>query len=275
MKTNATRSCSWGIATILCVLATMPCRADDATAQRRELGKWIMTYYVKPTPELLVEKVKAMAAAGILHDERPNARPDANVMFLGKVMEANAEQIPGWMAALESLPKNEFTVLKRAAWYSGTAEGSAWLKENGEAELVNGPRPVLFSDQKALVLQPHHLDQLWEWFFATGDETPVLRIISLLSLAHEPPRENSLTLLAPPKKSDDKGQHQIQVYNYRLLKPALWSLTSLAIQDDRVLEIVKRTEEKHAQARTEAWLGQIRKIAETERAKRIKKKVEP
>ena len=272
MKITEIVRCSSGITAILCVLVPSTCFADDVADSRLKLGKWVMTYYLDPVPEHFVEKVKELSAAGLLHDSRPNARPDANVMFLGKIMAANASQISDWMSALASLPDTDVTALRRAVWYSGTAEGTAWLRKNGEADLANGPRPLLLSDRRVLKLQPHHLDQLWEWFFATGEEKPVARIVSLFSLAHELPREDSLKLISQPKKSDNKTQYQTQLYNYRILKPALWSTTSLAIQQDRVLEILKRSQEKHRDSRAKAWIAQVIKIAETERARRNKSK---
>lgn len=242
----------------------------DATkaTEVEELGKWIMTYYQNPDPKCFVERVRGLAAAKLLHDSTPNARPDANVMFLGKIMAANAPEIADWMAALSSLSEADFAILKRAVWYSGTAEGAAWLAENGEADLANGPRPMLLSDQKALSMQPYHIDQLWEWFFATGDKEPVVQIVRLFSLAHELPKENSLDLLSPPKESDDSTQRDIQLYNYRLVKPALWSTTSLAIQHDRVYEIVKECADEHHHPMIKAWLGQILRIADAKRSRR-------
>ena len=270
MKMIETRRCALGIFVLLCMLTLLPCYTGDEADKQQQLGKWVMTYYQHPAPEQFVEKVKEMAAAGLLHNSKPNARPDANVMFLGKIMAANADQISDWMDALTSLPAADTTALKRAVWYSGTAEGGAWLRANGEADLANGPEPMMLSARPAMKWQPHHLDQLWEWFFATGEEKPVAKIISLFSLAHELPVDNSLKLLSPPRKSDNKTQYQIQLYNYRLLRPAMWSTTSLAMQHDRVLEILKHAREKHEHARIKAWLGQIIKIAETERAKQSK-----
>jgi len=241
----------------------------------QELSKWVMTYYQNPAPDEFVQKVKEMSAAGLLNDSRPNARRDANVMFLGKIMATNAKRIPEWMDALSSLPDADIKVLKRAVWYSATAGGTAWLIENGEADLANGPRPMLLANRQAMQLQPYHLDQLWEWFFATGEDEPVARIISLFSLAHELPNEKTLNLLSPPTVSEDKSQNQIQLDNYRLLKPALWSTTSLAVHHDRVLEILNHSQEKHYHARVKAWVGQIIRIAEAERAKRKKTRPDP
>jgi hypothetical protein len=270
MKNSQVRQCSLPLIAVFCILPQTLCFAEGAPVNRQELSKWVMTYYQNPVPDELVQKVKEMSAAGLLHDPGPNARPDANVMFIGKIMAANAKQIPEWMDALSSLPDAEIKVLKRAVWYSGTAQGTAWLIKNGEADLANGPRPMLLANKQAMEMQPYHIDQLWEWFFATGEEEPIARIISLFSLAHELPNEKTLDLLAPPTESDDKTQSRIQLYNYRLLKPALWSTTSLAINHDRVLEILKQAEKKHYHAGIKAWVGQVVRIAEAERAKRKK-----
>lgn len=268
MTNSQIRHCSAATVFSFCMLALTPCFAQKAGGDTQQLGKWVMTYYQNPTPDQFVEKVKEMSAAGVLYNPRPNARPDANVMFLGKIMASNARQIPQWLDALASLPDTDRKVLKRAVWYSGTETGKAWLTMNGEAELANGPRPVLLANQKAMQLQPYHIDQLWEWFFATGEVEPVARIISLFSLAHELPDDSTLKLLSPPAESDDKVRNQIQLSNYRLLKPTLWSTTALAIDHDRVLEILKQTENENRHPRIKAWVGQIVRIAEAERAKR-------
>ena len=252
---------------LVCLVWLAPPVFADSPDERRELSQWMMNYYQKPTPEKFVQKVKQMSAAGVLHDSKPTARPDANVMFLGKVMAANSGQIPTWMAELSSLPEVEYKTLKRAVWYAGTAEGLAWLRQNGEAELANGPRPLLLSGGRALSLQPYHLDQLWEWFFATGDEEPVIRMVSLFNLAHSLPADNSLELLSPPKKSNDRASDRIRAYNYRLARPALWSTTSLAIEQQRVLDILMRSREQQKNPMTRAWLGQVVKIAVTQRSK--------
>jgi len=268
MTNSQTRHCSAATVISFCMLALAPCFAQDAAGDPQQLGRWVMTYYQHPAPDEFVQKVKELSAAGLLYNPNPNARPDANVMFLGKIMASNAKQIPQWMDAFASLPNTDMKVLKRAVWYSGTETGKAWLLKNGEAELANGPRPVLLANQKAMQLQPYHIDQLWEWFFATGEEEPIARIISLFSLAHELPDEKTLKLLSPPAESDDKVRNQIQLYNYRLVKPSLWSTTALAINHDRVLEILKQKEKENHHPRVKAWVGQIVRIAEAERANR-------
>jgi len=271
---------------------SLSARSDDSAKAREELGRWIMTYYQHPEPAQLVDRVQGMSKLGMLFDPRPTARPDANVMFLGKIMAANPNKISPWMKALAGLSVSEMTVLKRAVWYSGTPEGKTWLQQHGEGALAEGPRPMLLDENPVMSLEPHHLDALWEWFFATGDEKPVGRIVSLFSLAPELPRSNSLDLLQPPRKAesvpaiksdetiirggqltqlDDESLYKLRMANYRLLKPAMWSCTSLATQQDRVLEILKKIEGSHHHAVIKAWLGQVIRIAESERVRLVRK----
>jgi hypothetical protein len=280
------------ISAILFTIAVLPTAADELKTKRAELGQWIMTYYLHPEPEQFVERVRSMSKVGMLHDPSPTARPDANVMFLGKIMAANPTKISEWLDALSSLPVEEKVVVNRAAWYSGTAEANAWLQEHGEVALAKSPRPTLLAERQVMNMQPYHLDELWEWFFATGEAKPVGRIVSLFSLAHEPPRKDTSDLLAPPKKPiagsaskadrqrpkngqiskmSDESLYRLRIKNYRLLKPAMWSCTSLAIQQNRVLEILKNMESDHYHTGIKAWLGQIIKIAEDVRAKKTKR----
>ena len=150
---------------------------------------------------------------------------------------------------------------------------------------------MLLSEQQLTQLEPYHLDELWEWFFATGEQKPVARIVSLFSLAHEPPKSGSLDLLPPPSKPvasadphadpgleksgksdtmDDESLYQLRLQNYRLLQPAMWSCTALAIEHDRVLCILREMEKNHRHAGIKAWVARIVEIAESERAKQRK-----
>jgi len=292
MKTAKFTLSILSFATIVLLIAQPACPSDDAQRTKAELSRWVMNYYIQPDPDQFVSRVKIMAETGMLYDRSPGASPNANVMFLGKIMAANPGKIRGWMEALASLPAEEQQVLKKAVWYSGTAEGNAWLEEHGEAALAKGPRPMLLSNQQMPQLQPYHLDELWEWFFATGEEQPVARIVSLFSLAHEPPKIGSLDLLPPPSKPtasatpkseegpkksgevykmDDESLYKLRMQNYSILKPAMWSCTSLAIQQDRVLDLLRQMEKKHYHAGIKAWLARIIEIAESERAKQQKK----
>lgn len=233
-------------------------------------------YYQNPTPDALVEKVKEMSVVGVLEPRGPRGRPDANLMFIGMVMKANALRIGEWMDQLASLPASEQQVLKRAVWYSQSEQGRTWLVEHGAGELANGPPPILFGDQvgflvtrgnEAVQLQPYHLDQLWERFFATGEAESVIRLTNVFGLAHDMPDRETLNLLSPPQETSDKVQSALMASNYRLVSVALWSATSLAIHDDRVRSILVEQREQAANKRVRAWIQRVVEAAEAQRNK--------
>jgi len=243
---------------------------DWIDSRVKGLGTWVRSYYQNPTPDDLVEKVKEMSRVGVLEATGRRGRPDANIMFIGKVMQANPARIGEWMDRLASLPASEQVVLKRAVWYADSDAGRAWLVQHGEGELANGPRPMLFGDQvgflltsgdAAIKLEPHHLDQLWEWFFATGEAEPVIRLTKVFELAHDMPDGETHDLLSPPADTADKVQGSLLASNYRLVRPALWSATSLAAHDDRVLSILVEQREKADSARVRAWIQRVVEVA--------------
>lgn len=167
---------------------------DWIDSRMPRLRTWVGTYYQNPAPDDVVEKVREMSTLGVLRATGKRGRPDANIMFLGKIMQANPSRISEWMDQLASLPAGEQESLRKAVWYSDSEAGRAWLVEHEAGELANGPRPMLFGDQvgflltsgdTAAQLEPHHLDQLWEWFFATGEAEPVIRITRVFGLAYK------------------------------------------------------------------------------------------
>jgi hypothetical protein len=247
---------------------------DWIDSRVRELGKWMSTYYCNPAPDQFVDKVREMSEVGVLRATGKRGRPDANVMFLGKVMQTNPGRIADWMEQLASLPASEQEALRKAVWYSDCEAGRAWLVEHGAGELARGPRPMLFGDQTgflltagdtAIQLEPHHLDQLWEWFFATGEAEPVVRVTEVFGLAYEMPTAGSRDLPPPPPETDDKIQTSLLASNYRLSRLALWSTTSLAIHHDRVLSILVERHQTAGTDRVKAWIAWVIDTARADR----------
>ena len=232
-----------------------------AALDAKSLSKWMMTYYQDPKPEQFVEAVRVLSKINKLNDTSPNAKTDVSLMFLGKIIENNPKQVPDWMDALSDLPKQDYSAIKRALWFAGTDPALDWLRDNGDSKLADGPRPLLLSNGPAMPAKPHHVDQLWEWYFATGDPEPVYRIAVLFSLAHAMPPVDNSKLLSPPVKGSDEGLYQVQLYNYGLLNPALWSCASLATQDDKVLATLVAAKEKQKSDRSKAWIERVIEIA--------------
>ena len=241
-----------------------------AALDAKSLSKWMMTYYQDPKPEQFVEAVRVLSKINKLNDTSPNAKTDVSLMFLGKIIENNPKQVPDWMDALSDLPKQDYSAIKRALWFAGTDPALDWLRNHGESKLADGPRPLLLSNHAAMPMQPYHVDQLWEWYFATGDPAPVYRIAALFSLAYAMPPEDNSKLLSPPVKGSDEGLYQVQQYNFTLLNPALWSCASIATQDDKVLATLIKAKGKQKSDRSKAWIARVIEVAETRRKERLK-----
>ena len=115
-----------------------------------------------------------------------------------------------------------------------------------------------------MAFEPYHLDQLWEWFFATGEDKPVKRIVGFFQLIGGDPRPGEM-----PSQPDPADR--VATANFRIYGPAIWSTLSLAIQQDRVLKILKECEKDPAlPPRSKAWTKQVIEMAESQRAKQAK-----
>jgi hypothetical protein len=235
------------------------------------LSNRIMTYYQHPEPDRFVELVKSM----VLLDMLRGNRPDMYVMFLGKIMAQNPAKIAGWLdelAFLEELEPKNAAVLHRAAWYSGTAEAKAWLVAHGHQDLAQREPPPLLSNT-LMTFEPYHLDLLWEWFFATGEDEPIHRIISCFQLVPVAPLADSIEI-PPPVATTDRNADEIAKANYRLVDAAVWSAASLAVTHQRVYDLLKNTSmDPSLKPMQMAWVLQVLKVA-TER-RRTEKSPQP
>jgi hypothetical protein len=230
-----------------------------AKADPGELGIWVMNYYRKPDPDAVQEKVRQMSEVKMLKSNRP----EANEMFLSRVMAANPKRIAGWMKAWKDLPEADRAVLRNAVALSQTDQGKAWLKENGHADLADKPAHPFFTNA-AMVLEPYHVDQLWEWFFATGDASPGRRAVGFFNMLNADPGKDDLPAL--PAADVDRPTALRQTIG----RVAVWSSSSLATSHDRLLEVLKETErDPQLPPRAGAWLRRSIEIAERERKKKM------
>jgi hypothetical protein len=188
---------------------------------------WMMNYYENPRPEKLVEQVRASAAQGLLKQDKSAG---LFVGFLSEVMAQNPKKIAGWLKELESLDETQRSPLVSAAWYSGTDEGRAFLKEQG----MN-----LSPDQKAKILdleldQPAVLDMLWGCFFASGDIAAIRRIIRTLSLCEH---LGAVERFKTSAKTPEDNQKAVLELTFNA---AMWSLQANCTQHPRALEYCEK-----------------------------------
>lgn len=89
----------------------------------------------------------------------------------------------------------------------------------------------------------------------------MIRLTKVFGLAHDMPDGETRDLLSPPADTADKVHGSLMASNYRLVRPALWSATSLAAHDDRVLSILVEQREKADSARVRAWIQRVVEVA--------------
>jgi hypothetical protein len=196
-------------------------RAASSNERDTGLPDWMTSYYQNPHPDHFVTEVRQLSQRGILSAPVTTA-------FLGRVLAQNPAKIPEWMAALADLPDGDKEVLHKAIWLSGTDAGKAYLKDQGLADLLNDPSPDLLKEE---IDSPSTLDMLWGYYFATGDEAPVRRIVSALNYSRYAGAMNRYE--TSRKTSDDRRQ----AYYDAIFAAAVSSLSSAWRQDPRIKEI--------------------------------------
>lgn len=256
---------------LLCVIGHCGVAADSAVSREgtsnppptgeapkpnpAEIGQWVMGYYRDPQPDAVPERVRQMSELKLLKTERP----DANQMFLGRIMAANPDRIAAWMDGWKDLPEADREVLQRAVWMSQTREGEAWLKEHGQTELASQAAHPLLTGAP-MVLEPYHLDMLWEWFFATGDAAPVKQIVGKYNLLRDDPGAEDLPQQPAP------GLDRPTTLRQTIGRVAVWSSASLASSHDRLLENLQEIQmDPKLPERSGAWLKRVIEIAERNR----------
>lgn len=228
---------------------------DNANPTRKDISQWVMGYYRQPQPDLIADKVRKMSELKMLQTDRPAAHE----MFLGRVMAANPKRIADWMNGWMDLPELDRQMLQRAVWMSQTDEGKAWLKEHGHAELAaKEAHPLLTGG--AMVLEPYHMDMLWEWYFATGEAAPVKQIVGKYNLLTDDPGAEGLPQRPAP------GADRATMLRQAIGGSAVWSSASLASSHDRLLVILKEIQpDPQLPPRAGAWLKRVIEIAERNR----------
>ncbi len=186
---------------------------------QEDVTKWSTFYYLKPEPDRIPEFIEHIGQSEFFDNENTIA-PIAG--FLAGVFRKNPQQVDDWIDRLSSIKEARLGVVVLGLWYAdlpdsqkrvyAILEKHPKLKQQFEYLYHGSPMPVekIPLEQGAWVL-----DTLWGNFMATGDKTPVVRIMSALPWF------------------DVKGD----VGRLVIGGAARWSLTSNAVQHKRVLQI--------------------------------------
>jgi len=145
---------------------------SEDTPEIRERD-WLESYYENPEPERFIENVKKWSAEGSLSD--PHAIP-ALVAFMSRVLRENRESLRDWYEELAGLSPEEKQVFHTAMLYSRVSEADEILRETFgrryDEQRVETPRILELPLDKEGTL-----DMLWGFFYASGSEHAIRRIV--------------------------------------------------------------------------------------------------
>ncbi|MEQ1715188.1 MAG: hypothetical protein ABL907_04260, partial [Hyphomicrobium sp.] len=154
-----------------------------------ELLGWINGYRAKPEPKRLPEAVKAMVAAGITKDLD---QAGVYIGFTAGVIGSNPDDAEQLISKMFPLDPQDQVLLIRAIAYSGLTD---WKGLMGTFVERMPARKVLidkfmFANKPTLENLPFEenssaIDINWGYYFATGAEAPVRRIVSVLTWSQD------------------------------------------------------------------------------------------
>ncbi|MGZ8410897.1 MAG: hypothetical protein ACXWVS_13430 [Hyphomicrobium sp.] len=221
-----------GSARVLAILLlVLPFAAHAAAKKTREavptfaraeaVLKWINGYRSEPEPEKLPAAVKAMGEFGLLRDLD---QAGLQVGFIAGVLGTNPDKAPRLVAQMFPMPPEDQVILIKAIAFSGLPNWKQLLSAFSErmpARQVLIDK-YLFGDGKTLFELPLDegsfvLDSHWGYYFGSGSEPAVGRIVSALAWMKEGDSVDKLTIAAMAK----------------------WTLASNATRDKDLLDTLK------------------------------------
>lgn len=251
-------------AALLCVIVAVALGAAPAFAGRdkkgeplgfkgtEELLSWMNGYRLKPEPKRLPEAVRAMVKSSVTKDMD---QAGVYVGFTAGVIGSNPDEAEALIAKMFPLDPQDQVLLIRAIAYSGHPDWKGVMTkfvERMPARKVLIDR-FLFSNKPTLESLPFEenssaIDINWGYYFATGSEAPVRRIVSVLKWSQDKDSVEKLTIGAMAK----------------------WTLAQNASRDPDLLAVLKGiSAEDRVEAR--APLNDVIEAAETLELAKIRK----
>jgi len=208
---------------IAMLVVTHPVFAETEFKSQEDCSRWLTFYYENPEPNRITNAVEYMSQSGFLDD---NNTISPVFGFLSGVFRGNPKQLDSWLKDMRNLKEEHLGVVILGLWYSGLPDSKSKVSElldkhpklKPEFSFIKQGSPMTV-EQIPLEQGPWVLDALWGKFMATGESTPVKRIITTLPWL------------------DAKGDVNLLLVG----GSARWSLTSNAVQHKRVLEICEET----------------------------------
>lgn len=178
-------------------------RAEKPFAKSEELLAWINGYRLKPEPKRLPLAVQAMSAFGVTRDMD---QAGVYIGFTAGVLGANPETAETLIEKMFPLPSEDQVLLIKAIAYSGLEDWKSLLTKFVERmparkvlidKFLFGNKPVLAD--LPLAEDQSVIDLNWGYYFATGSEAPVRRIVQVLAYSSDKNEVEKLTIGAMAK----------------------------------------------------------------------------
>lgn len=209
-------------AILACLAACAALAAPKSFSSEAQLVQWFTYYYQRPEPARVGDAMVEAGRRG-LYRNGTNAPPWFG--FLAGALAKSPMTAASTIKRLAALPEGDQPIVIFGIWYSGLAETKSLLaqaardlpSQRQSIEQLGGMTPPRLVD---LPLEQGGwvLDALWGNFIATGDEAPILRIISALPWS---------------QARGDSARMSVG-------GSARWSLTNNAALHPRVMEICRR-----------------------------------
>lgn len=201
-------------------------RAKDRAAKpfqdSQELLKWINEYRKNPEPRRLPQAVKAMSDFGVTRDTDQSG---VYIGFVAGVLGANPRIAEDLITKMFPLPPEDQVLVIKGIAYSGLPRWRALLTkfvERMPARRVLIEKYLYGNKQTLTELSIKDdssvIDLNWGYYFATGWEAPVRRIVSALELSLDKDKVDYLTIGAMAK----------------------WTLAQNAARNDDLLRTLKK-----------------------------------
>lgn len=200
-------------------------RSTRAEAPRfqsaEEILAWINNYRFDPEPKRLPAAVHDMSRLGLLRD---SDTAGVYIGFAAGILASEPDDAGTLVAAMFPLPPEDQALVIKSIAYSGLPAWKQLLtgfieQMPARRKLINkllfGKEPVL--DAAPLETSPAVIDALWGFYFATGAERPIVRIVGGLAWAGD--------------KSD--------VAKLTIGSTAKWTLASNATRDRHLLQLLR------------------------------------
>jgi len=215
---------------------------DDRFLSENDFNNWVTYYYLSPEPNELPHALKYFCKSNMYNNK---VILPMMSFFVAALKDNDAVLEKTYIEVGHDDTSREKTFFLDILWLINDSKSrklienarSEWTSEDVQDKIKQQDKSRPYDVLTMPIISPQALDMLWATFFATGNEKPIQRVISVLPLLKE--RQASKLMIGAAAK---------------------WSLESNARQRKEVLMICKK-ELKEQQGLTKNLLGEIVKKA--------------